>query len=65
MNLSLPTLQLTLQTRDEFVTAYHTLRTSLSGAFLRTLSEFVTALFISAQLSTNAASALRKVWVLI
>ena len=47
-----------------------TLRPSLSGTFLQTLPELVTPLkgysvFISAQLSTDAVSALRKVWVLI
>ena len=46
-----------------------TFRVSLSGTFLQTLPELVTplngALFISAQLSTEAVSALRKVWVLI
>ena len=47
-----------------------TLRASLSGNFLQTLPDLVTplkghVLFISAQLSTDAVSALRKVWVLI
>ena len=47
-----------------------TLRASLSGTFLQTLPDLVTplkghALFISAQLSTEAVTALRKVWVLI
>ena len=41
-----------------------TLRASLSGTFLQTLPGLVGALFISAQLSTDAVSALRKVWVL-
>ena len=46
------------------------LRASLSGTFLQTLPDLVTPLkghsiFISAQLSTDAVSALRKVWVLI
>ena len=45
-------------------------RASLSGTFLQTLPELVTPLkghsiYISAQLSTDAVSALRKVWVLI
>ena len=49
---------------------YVTLQTSLSGTFLQTLPELLTplkghVLFISAQLSTDAVSALRKVWVLI
>ena len=46
----------------------HTLRASLSGTFLQTLPDLVTpqgVLFISAQLSTDAVSALRKVCVLI
>ena len=42
---------------------------SLSGTFLRTLARtgyaIEGALFISAQLSSNTVSALRKVWVLI
>ena len=46
-----------------------TLRASLSGTFLQTLPDLVTplegALFISAQLSTDPVSALRKVWLLI
>ena len=45
-----------------------TLRASLSGTFLQTAGfGYATegALFISAQLSTDAVSALRKVWVLI
>ena len=46
-----------------------TLRTPLSGTFLQTLPDLVTpnkgALFISAQLSTDAVSALQKVRVLI
>ena len=45
-----------------------TLRASLSGTFLQTLPDLVTPLkghFISAQLSSNAVSALRKVPVLI
>ena len=47
-----------------------TLRASLSGTFLQTLPDLVTplkagALFISARLSTEAVSALRKVRVLI
>ena len=46
-----------------------TLRASLSGTFLQTLPDLVTpplkGHFISAQLSTDAVSALRKVWVLI
>ena len=42
---------------------WDTLRASLFGTFLQTLPEG--ALFISAQLSTDAVSALRKVWVLI
>ena len=47
-----------------------TLRASLSGTFLQTLPDLVTPLkehsiFISAQLSTDAVSALRKVLVLI
>ena len=46
-----------------------TLRASLSGTFLQTLPDLVTplkgALFISAQLSSDAVSALRKVRVLI
>ena len=44
------------------------LRASLSGTFVKTARiGYVTdgALFISAQLSTDAVSALRKVWVLI
>ena len=44
------------------------LRASLSGTFLKTARiGYVTdgALFISAQLSTDTVSALRKVWVLI
>ena len=46
-----------------------TLKASLSGTFLQTLPELVTplkghVLFISAQLSTDAVSSLRKVWVL-
>ena len=40
-----------------------TLRASLSGTFLQTLPDLVTPLFISSQLSTDAVSALRKVWV--
>ena len=48
----------------------NTLRVSLSGSFLQTLPDMVTPLkghsiFISVQLSTDAVSALRKVWVLI
>ena len=45
-----------------------TLRAPLSGTFLQTLLDLVTALkrhFISAQLSTDAVIALRKVQVLI
>ena len=46
-----------------------TLRATLSGTFLQILPDLVTplngALFISPQLSTEAVSALRKVWVLI
>ena len=46
-----------------------TLQASLSGTLLQTLPDLVTpvngALFISAQLSTDAVSALRKVRVLI
>ena len=47
-----------------------TLRASLSGTFLQTLPDLVTPLkvgplFISAQLSSDAVSALRKVRVLI
>ena len=43
---------------------------SLSGIFLQTMPDLVTPLkgpsiFISAQLSTDAVSALRKLWVLI
>ena len=49
---------------------YVTLQASLSGTFLQTLPEMITplkghALFISMQLSTDAVSSLRKVWVLI
>ena len=44
------------------------LRASLSGTFLQTLPETVTAtegaLFISVQLSTDVVSAFQKVWVL-
>ena len=46
-----------------------TLQVLDSGTFLQTLPELVTplnalmALFISAQLSTDAVSALQKVWV--
>ena len=51
------------------VTGYATLRASLSGTFLQTLPDIVTplkgALSISAQLSTDVVSALRKVRVLI
>ena len=43
---------------------YHTLRASLSGTFLQTLPDLITplkgALFISAQLSSDAVSALQK-----
>ena len=42
-----------------------TLRTFLSCTFLQPLPELVTPPFISAQLSTDAVSALPKVWVLI
>ena len=43
-----------------------TLQASLSGTFLQTLPATEGAqLLISAQLSTDAVSALRKVWVLI
>ena len=45
-------------------TRLRTLRAPLSGTFLQTLPDLVTPL-ISAQLSTDAVSALRKVWVLI
>ena len=43
---------------------------SLSDTFLQTLPDLVTyategALFISAQLSTDAVSALRKVWLVV
>ena len=47
--------------------SYHT-PSSASGTSLQTLPELVTpagALFISAELSTDAVSILRKVWVLI
>ena len=52
------------------VTVWATLRASLSGTFLQTLLDLVTplsegALFISAQLSSDAVSTLRKVRVLI
>ena len=51
------------------VCSFSTLWASLSGTFLQTLARtgYATdeALFISAQLSTDAVSALRKVWVLI
>ena len=45
-----------------------TLRASLSGIFLQTLPDVVTpqkgpSIFISAQLSTDAVSALLKVWI--
>ena len=40
------------------------LRAPLSGTFLQTLPDLVTPLFISAQLSSDAVSALRKVSVL-
>ena len=46
----------------------HTLRAPLSGTFLQTLPDLVTPLkghSFSAQLSTDAVSALRKVLVLI
>ena len=45
----------------------NTLRAPLSGTFLQTLPDYVSegTHFISAQLSTDAVSALRKVWVLI
>ena len=48
----------------------HTLRASLSGTFLQTLTDLVTpqkghSISISAQLSTDAVCALQKVWVLI
>ena len=54
-----------------FLGVHVTLRASLSGTFLQTLPDLVTtyategALFISAQLSSDAVSALRKVRVLI
>ena len=61
---------LPLNSEHRFPAPSSKLRASLSGTFLQTLPELVTplkagALFISAQLSTDAVSALRKVWVLI
>ena len=55
---------------NELETHTPTLRASLSGTFLQTLPDLVTPLkghsiFISVQLSSDAVSALRKVWVLI
>ena len=50
------------------VCARATLRASLSGTFLQTLPDLATPLkghSISAQLSTDAVSALGKVWVLV
>ena len=51
---------------------YATLQDLVSGTFLQTLPDLVTplivtegAIFISTQLSTDALSALQKVWVLI
>ena len=48
----------------------HSQHASLSDTFLQTLPDLVTyategALFISAQLSTDAVSALRKVWLVV
>ena len=42
-----------------------TLRASLSGTILQTLPELLTPLSISAQVSADAVTAIRKVWVLI
>ena len=53
---------------DDAVLDVVTLRASLSGTFLQTLPDLVMPLkghSTSVQLSTDAVSALRKVWVLI
>ena len=69
LSLSLPPLSLSPPPSLSLSTKAHTFltiyRASLSGTFLQTLPDLVTLIFIYAQLSTDAVSALRNVWVLI